>query len=421
MNATEDHPTQGVHILIVEDSPTQAMKLLYLLERQGYHVTAASNGKEALAALSVKVPTLVVTDVNMPEMDGYELCHNIKDDPSLQTLPVILLTSLSDPRDILRGLECGADNFIVKPYNEEFLLSRIHYVLANLELRRTAENGQATEVYFAGQKYQLKSPRLHSIELLLSTYETAVQRNLELEQARAALEAKAQELARSNNDLEQFGYIVSHDLQEPLRMVTSYLDLIKLRYRDKLDESAMEYMHFAIDGAKRMRLLIYDLLAYARVGTYAAAFTPTNLEDVFSAAMANLKIAIEESHATVSHDPLPTIPGDSTQLLQLLQNLVANALKFCGETPPAIHVGAAKVAGYWRISVSDNGIGIPQDAFGRIFQVFQRLHTREAYPGTGIGLAVCKKIIERHGGQIGVESAHGEGSTFFFTLENGSD
>ncbi len=202
MNTTEQSATQGISILIVEDSPTQAMKLTRVLDHHGYRVTAARNGSEALTSLAVQVPTLVITDINMPEMDGYELCQRIKDDPQLQALPVILLTSLADPSDILRGLECGADNFIVKPYDEEFLLSRIQYVLTNLELRRTSQGKPVTEIYFAGRKYQLHSGRIHSIDLLLSTYETAVQKNLELSRAKKKLEEQAELLREKNTEME---------------------------------------------------------------------------------------------------------------------------------------------------------------------------------------------------------------------------
>ena len=203
MNPTELIPAGHGDILIVEDSPTQLLKLQHVLERHDYHVlTAARDGKEALAALAIHRPTLVITDINMPEMDGYELCRRIKDDPQLKDLPVILLTSLSDPKDILRGLECGADNFIVKPYNDEFLLSRIQYVLANLELRRQSVGKQATEIYFAGHKYQLTSERIHSIDLLLSTYETAVQKNNELSKAKEQLEEQAVQLREKNAEME---------------------------------------------------------------------------------------------------------------------------------------------------------------------------------------------------------------------------
>ena len=203
MTPDDEIPAGHGEILIVEDSPTQTLRLQHVLETHGYRVlTPARDGREALAALAAHRPTLVITDINMPGMDGYELCRRIKDDPALTDLPVILLTSLGDPKDILRGLECGADNFIVKPYEEEFLLSRIRTVLANLELRRQAGGGQASEIFFAGRKYHLTSDRIHSLDLLLSTYETAVQKNLELSHAKEKLEQQAVQLREKNAEME---------------------------------------------------------------------------------------------------------------------------------------------------------------------------------------------------------------------------
>ena len=202
MTANEPRLPKDVTILIVEDSPTQALKLTHVLERNGFTVVSAPDGVRALEALGASLPTLVITDINMPKMDGYELCRRIKDDPTLARLPVILLTSLADPKDILKGLECGADNFIVKPYDEEFLLSRIHYVLANLALRQRSD-GRPLEIYFAGHTYQLTTDRVHSIDLLLSTYETAVQKNLELSAATEKLERQTEELRGKNTQMEE--------------------------------------------------------------------------------------------------------------------------------------------------------------------------------------------------------------------------
>ncbi len=203
---------QDASILVVEDSPTQALRLQHVLERHDYEVFTAKNGREALDSLRTRVPTLIITDINMPEMDGYELCRRVKDDPQLRIVPIILLTSLSDPKDILKGLECGADNFIVKPYDEEFLLSRIQYVLANLELRRQSAGKGGTEIFFAGHKYQLTTDRIHSIDLLLSTYETAVQKNLELSKATEKLAQQAQEL-RVKNEQMQDDLAMARELQ----------------------------------------------------------------------------------------------------------------------------------------------------------------------------------------------------------------
>jgi light-regulated signal transduction histidine kinase (bacteriophytochrome) len=238
----------------------------------------------------------------------------------------------------------------------------------------------------------------------------------ERKRAEEVLARQAEELARSNAELEQFAYVASHDLQEPLRMVASYTQLLAKRYRGKLDADADEIMGYAIDGATRMQRLIHDLLMYSRVGTQGNDFELTNCEVVLDSALANLEMAIEESEAVVTRDPLPTVFADSTQLIQLFQNLLSNAIKFHGLNAPAVSVKAEQRGNEWRFSVRDNGIGLEPHYAERIFAIFQRLHSRSDYPGTGIGLAVCKKIVERHGGRIWVESEPGNGATFCFTI-----
>ena len=226
-----------------------------------------------------------------------------------------------------------------------------------------------------------------------------------------------QELSTANKDLQQFAYVASHDLQEPLRMVTSFVQLLAERYKGKLDKDADEFIGFAVDGATRMQALIEGLLDYSRVGTRGKEFAPTDSETALQQAEQNLKVAIEESGAEITHDPLPTVPGDDVQLTELLQNLIANAIKFHrADEPPRIHVSAEQQHGEWVFSVKDNGIGIESRHVDRLFKVFSRLHAPDEYPGTGIGLAVCKRIVERHGGRIWVESEPGKGSTFYFTI-----
>lgn len=225
-----------------------------------------------------------------------------------------------------------------------------------------------------------------------------------------------QELARSNADLEQFAYIASHDLQEPLRMVTSYLQLLEKRYRDKLDADADEFIAYAVDGAKRMQGLIQDLLSYSRISTRGQPFREVNGDRVLQDALNNLKVAIAEINPVITFDPLPKVIADGIQLTQLFQNLIANAIKFRREIPLKIHIGVKKIDESWLFSVGDNGIGIEQQYFAKIFPIFQRLHRRADYPGNGIGLAICKKIVERHGGKIWLESEPDRGSIFYFTI-----
>lgn len=274
-------------------------------------------------------------------------------------------------------------------------------VLANKEGEFTAED-VATAISFA----DLAALALQNSQLLESLRESAA--NLE----------------RSNRELQQFAYAISHDLQEPLRMVTNYLRLLEQRYRGQLDTQAQEFIGYAVGGAARMQEMIRALLDLSRVETRGKEFAPTDCEALLTLVLQNLQLAIEESGAHITHDPMPTVLADETQLRQVFQNLIENAIKFRRpDEPPRIHISAQRHCAWeqgrkgWLFSVRDNGIGIEPSQFERIFQIFQRLHTREEYPGTGIGLALCKRIVERHGGRIWVESCPGYGATFYFTIE----
>ncbi|WP_369216430.1 sensor histidine kinase [Streptomyces flavofungini] len=237
------------------------------------------------------------------------------------------------------------------------------------------------------------------------------------EEARMRLDAQAADLRRSNAELEQFAYVASHDLQEPLRKVSSFTQLLQRRYGGQLDERADQYIDFAVDGANRMQVLINDLLDFSRVGRLHNDQQDVDLNKVFERALSALSVSVEESGATITHDALPTLVADPTQMGMLWQNLIANAVKFRRPgTAPAIHVTAAREDDLWRFTVTDNGIGIPEEFTEKIFVIFQRLHTKDAYPGSGIGLAMCKKIVEFHGGTIAVDPDYREGARITFTL-----
>ena len=238
----------------------------------------------------------------------------------------------------------------------------------------------------------------------------------ERKKAEELLKLKLEELSRSNAELEQFAYVSSHDLQEPLRMITSYLQLLQRRYQGNLDDKADKYINYAVDGALRLQNLINDHLELSRVTTGAKELKPTDCEFVLNQVLSNLDLYIKQNKAAISHDPLPEVIADNTQMAQVFQNLIANGIKFHSEAAPKIHISAEKKAKEWLFSVQDNGIGIDPQYSGKIFEVFKRLNKKEEYPGTGIGLAICKKIVERHGGRIWVESELGKGSTFYFTL-----
>lgn len=231
------------------------------------------------------------------------------------------------------------------------------------------------------------------------------------------LKLQKEDLARSNAELEQFAYVASHDLQEPLRMVASYVQLLAKRYQGKLDQDADDFIHYAVDGSQRMQNLINDLLAFSKVTTKGKVLKSVDMEVVLQHVLANLQTAIQESKALVTHDPLPTLLSDPTHMIQLLQNLIGNAIKFCSANrTPIIHIGVVKQDEEWLFSVRDNGIGFDPKYQDRIFLIFQRLHNKTKYPGTGIGLSICKKIVEQHGGKISVESEVGQSTTFYFTL-----
>jgi PAS domain S-box-containing protein len=291
---------------------------------------------------------------------------------------------------------------------------------------RSAEDALAQEI---GTGIELNALRKDGsefpIELMLSPLEsgdvtlvTAAIRNISVRKAaEQELAQKVEELSRSNEELGQFAYIASHDLQEPLRMVASYTQLLSRRYTGKLDKDADEFIAYAVDGANRMQRLIQDLLTFSRVGTKINDLRDISSEDALRRALMNLQRAIDDSGAVVTHDPLPTVLADETQLVQLFQNLVGNAIKYQGPGIPRVHISAQKSGGEKStFSVRDNGLGIDPKYFERIFGMFQRLHKRDEFDGTGIGLAICKKIVERHGGSISVESEPGKGSTFHFTV-----
>jgi len=319
-----------------------------------------------------------------------ELSQRKKDGSEVIILATI--TGVRDEKGEVKYFDGINEDITERKWLEQELRDKTEQLEAqNEELRTTSEELQAT------------NEELHR--------EVAERKRAEEElgQTLAALE-------HSNTELQNFAYVASHDLQEPLRMVSSFTQLLAKRYQGKLDKDADEFISYAVDGANRMQRLINDLLDYSRVTTRGRPFAPTDTEAIFGQVVANLKLTIEESEAAVTHDPLPPVIADDMQLVQLFQNLIGNAVKFRGQEPPQVHISARQEGKEWVFSVRDNGIGIEPQYFERIFIIFQRLHSREDYPGTGAGLAVCKNIVERHGGRIWVESEPGKGSTFHFTI-----
>lgn len=285
----------------------------------------------------------------------------------------------------------------------------------NLELLALCKDGSELPVEISLSPFRLEGR--DGVVAIVRDVTTLRRLARELKASNQKLTRTNLELQRSNEELEKFAYVASHDLQEPLRAVSNYVQLLKRRYANKLDREAGEYVEFAVEGVKRMQILIQDLLGYTRIGTRGNRFTDIDCNEVLDEVLANLKVMSDASNAKVTHDALPTIYGDRTQLVQLFQNLIGNSLKFRRDMEdPIVHVGAEDLGDHWQFTVADNGIGIEPEYAEKVYVIFQRLNERDKFSGTGIGLAICKKIVERHNGAIWFESKPGEGTTFHVKL-----
>jgi len=352
----------------VDDTPDNLRVLSAMLTSRGYEVRKALDGRRAIASVQSELPDLILLDIKLPEMDGYEVCQQLKASPETCEVPIIFISALDDALDKVRAFASGGVDYVTKPFQEVEVLARI--------------------------EHQIRIQRLQS---------QLVKRN--------------EELLRSNRELEQFAYVVSHDLQQPLQSVTGFVKLLQLKYQAVLDDVAQTYLNRIHDTGNRMQRLIQDLLTYAQIDRRGQELQQIDCNRVLNQVLDNLREAIVTSQAILTHDPLPMVQGHESQLIQLFQNLIGNSIKFVSaDVTPTIHISATQRKHWWHFSVRDNGIGIESDHLEQIFEIFQRIHPTQKYPGTGIGLAICKKIIDQHGGQIRVESQVSEGTTFHFTL-----
>jgi signal transduction histidine kinase len=365
-------PNVKLRALLVEDNALDAALVVRALNKDGFNVTADVVQDEATftRVLRANPPEVVLADYNLPNWKGMESLAILRREGL--DIPMILVSGALGDVNAVECIKQGATDYVLKDG-----LARLPEVVRRA-LREKSER----------------------------TWRR---------QAEEDLARKVDELARSNADLEQFAYVASHDLQEPLRMVTAYTQLLAERYRGKLDENADKFIGYASEGAQRMQVLIHDLLAFSRVGGKEARES-VNCNAVMKDVLQALAAAIEESAAVVRHDELPAVWAARTQVAQVFQNLIGNAIKFRGKEPPLVSVQAEQAGQQWQFSVSDNGIGVAPEYAENVFVVFQRLHGRAEYPGNGIGLAICKKIVEHNGGKIWVEPRAGSGSTFKFTL-----
>ncbi len=448
MEHEDDIQAEDHEVLIVEDSPTQAERLRRLIQSIGYRVRVASNGQRALNLIRERRPHLVVSDIIMPEMNGYELCRVLKADPALCAIPVILVTALNDPKDIIRGIECGADNFIRKPYSEEYLLNRISQVLLNQRLRQDAGPEAGIGVYLGEQKHFINASRQQMLDLLISTYEQAVQVNGEL-QARerqvlelnmklshhaAELEAHNQEIARKNLELAEASRMksafianMSHELRTPLNAIIGFTGTLLMKLPGPLTPDQDKQLNTIGSSARHLLSLINDILDVARIeaGKVALAAAPVQCQSLLGETVESLRPLAQQKGLALTLELPPgpvVIVSDQRALTQIVINLVNNAIKFTEQG--AVRVALAQRASadgvVTEISVADTGAGIRPEDQPKLFQAFSQLDstsTRHA-EGAGLGLYLCQNLASLLGGSLRFSSEFGAGSTFTLALRD---
>lgn len=407
----------GELILVVEDSPTQAEQLRYILEKHRLRVLVAGSGDAALAMIEEQKPALIISDILMPGMDGYELCRRIKAHDGHCDIRIILLTALSDPQDVIRGLECGADNFITKPYAEEHLVSRVSYLLGNrYELQDCAALPEL-KINFDGKEFAITSSRHQILDLLLSTYEAAIRKNNELIRARDELNELNEQLKAANGDLEAFSYTVSHDLRGPLNNIFGSCQLIEELYGDSFDDQCRQFFNYIPAAVNKMDKMIGTILKFSLLSRQEP-----QREEVDLSAMA--RVILEEPHFSEAqrlvtfHITDGIVANGDLQLLRIvLENLLGNAWKYSATKENAvIEFGMLECGGRPAYFVRDNGAGFDMACAGQLFAPFQRLHDAEEFEGFGIGLSTVQRIVQRHGGSVWAEGEPGKGAVFYFTL-----
>ena len=368
-----------IKILLFEDNPGDAGLIEEMLEEYNdlYLLTNVETLKEGLDILDKHYFNVILLDLGLPDSEGIDTLINVYN--KVPDLPIIVLTGLNDKEIGILSVQKGAQDYLIKREIDSKLLTR-------------------------SISYSIERKKI----------------GIELQRSQENLEEKVKErtkaLEESNKELQQFAYITSHDLREPLRMITSFLQLLEKRYQDQLDADANEFIGFAVDGAKRLDSMINDILIYSKISNKERNLVPININEVIEQVRLNLKTSIDETNTIMTHDPLPTLISDEQSMIQLFQNLISNAIKYRSEKPPEIHISAKKENNRYLFSIKDNGIGMSPNHLEKIFTIFQRLHTHEKYEGTGIGLAIAQKIVHQQGGEIWAESELRKGSTFYFTI-----
>jgi two-component system, sensor histidine kinase and response regulator len=393
----DNSPTKRVkgNLLVVDDDRLARQTMDIFLAREGYKVRCAPNGEMALTLAGEDSPELILLDIRLPDMDGFEVCRRLKEDPQTANIPVIFISGLEDVADKVKGFEAGGVDYITKSFQREEVLARLETHLALRRLQRQIED----------QNVQLQQ----EIAKSKRAEEALADRTVQLERIN-------RELIALNAELDGFTNMASHDMQEPLRTLMAFSDLLRKDLGDSLSEQAAKDLTFITDAAKRMQALIQDLLALSRAGRAPKKREKVSVRECADLALETLAMRVKETGAQIIYDKLPDVWGDSTLITQLYQNLIGNALKFSGDQRPIIQLTFEEREGTQVFGVKDNGIGIETNYAREVFKPFRRLHGRAEYEGSGVGLAICRKIVDRHGGKIWVESEPGKGAHFRFTF-----
>lgn len=419
------HFLEQLEVLIVEDSVTQAELLRNSLAKQGFRVTVACNGLAALNTARLAKPSLIITDVVMPGMDGYQLCRAVKADPVLKSVPVIVVTSLAGINDIVTALECGADNFIRKPYEPQALLARIDFLMANRKLRAHSKMQFGIEISLGGRKHLITAEREQILDLLFSSYEEAVLANTELlerqnevQSLNLQLAGRAVELEEANKQLRSFSHTVSHDLRSPLATINGFSSILESKYAQGLEVKAKFYLAGIRQEARRMTQIVEDILYLSNIDRSRVDRSMVDLSLLAMEAIATLRKG--DPNRTMEFECVSeaVVSCDERLVRIALENLLSNAWKFTGKREVAkISFGASlNYKNEWVFCVKDNGAGFNMANAERLFRPFERLHRQDEFPGFGVGLATVDRIVSLHDGRIWAESQPDQGAAFYFVL-----
>lgn len=404
------------HIIASEDSLIQAKSLEFLFRKNGIKYKIFSNADDAYQSVLEDPPALIISDVIMPGTNGFDYCSKIKKSPELKHIPIILLTGLQDPDDIIKGLQAGADNFITKPFDETDLLVSIEHLLVNRDKSKIAEPENNIDIIFKGREYTISSGKRQIIDLMLSLYETASKKNNELQKTKSELEKSNDELQQANNDLESFSRSVSHDLRSPLSVILGFAGILR-DLSENLNESEREYVNHIINSGNQMLLLINDLMAFAQSGVAEIEKESFDLSELVRECAEKLREEEKSYRFDIEIEGGVIVSADRALIKIAIDNLIGNAVKYSSKSEhPKVTFGVNNRFGSRYIFISDNGVGFEPEKATRLFQPFVRLHGND-FGGTGVGLSTVKKIIERHGGEIWAVSEPGKGSQFNFTLD----